>query len=126
MDYGERYSEEFIDKTIQYIDLAFFSTNPGEHAIAETLAKRMFTRGPELVVVTMGSEGALAYDGHFTFQPAQKIDVVDTLGAGDTFIATFLSHWIMGKSVADSMALASVAAAHTCSIFGAWEGSQLS
>ena len=125
MDYGERYSEDFIEKTIQYIDLAFFSTNTGEHVIAETLAKRMFLRGPKLIVVTMGSEGALAYDGHFTFQPAQKVTVVDTLGAGDTFIATFLSSWIMGNSVEKSMDLATKSAAHTCTIFGAWEGSQL-
>ena len=125
MDYGERYSEDFVDKTIQYIDIAFFSTNPGEHISAETLAKSIFSRGPKLVVVTMGSEGSLVYDGNFTFQPAQKVDVLDTLGAGDTFIATFLAHWVMGKSVAQSMELATKAAAHTCTIFGAWDGSQL-
>lgn len=125
MDFGERYSKDFIDKTIQYVDVAFFSTNSDEHSIAEKVAKTMYQRGPKLVVVTMGSKGSIAYDGHVTFQPAEEVEVVDTLGAGDTFIATFLAHWVTGKAIDQCMALASKAAAHTCTIFGAWEGSRL-
>lgn len=126
MDFGERYSEEFIDKTISFVDIAFFSTNPGEHNLAESVARSMYQRGPRLVVVTMGNEGAIAYDGQqIFFQPAQKIQVVDTLGAGDTFIGTFLAHWLMKKEIAQCMELATQAAAHTCTFFGAWEGSRL-
>ena len=126
MDYGERYSEDFVDQTIQYVDIAFFSTNPDQRSEAEDLARRMFARGPQLIVVTMGDGGALAYDGSFSFQEAQQVDVVDTLGAGDTYIATFIAYWIRGHSISKSMEYAAIAAAHTCTILGAWEGSRLS
>jgi len=89
MDFGERYTEDFIDKTIANVDIAFFSTNPGAQDHAESLARRMHQRGPQLVVVTMGNDGSIAFDGQqMFFQPAYKVEVVDTLGAGDTFIAT--------------------------------------
>lgn len=126
MDFGERYEDEFIEKTIQFVDIAFFSTVPGHRAEAENLARQMSSRGPRLVVVTLGDEGSLAYDGKVFYQPAVATKVVDTLGAGDTFIATFLAYRIEERSIPECMQLAAEAAARTCSLFGAWEGSRIS
>lgn len=126
MDFGERYDNAFIEKTIQHVDIAFFSTVPGHRSEAENLARQMAARGPELVVVTLGDEGSLVYNGQFYYQPAISTKVVDTLGAGDTFIGTFLAHWVSEKSLPQCMELAARAAAQTCTVFGAWEGSRLS
>lgn len=41
---------------------------------------------PPAVVVTAGERGALVWDGELTHVPAPVVDVVDTTGAGDTFI----------------------------------------
>lgn len=51
-------------------------------------------RGPKLVVLTQGSDGACALFGdHIMVDvPVQKVTVVDTVGAGDTFNAGFLAY----------------------------------
>jgi len=55
-------------------------------------AAMLMNRGPSLVVVTRGSAGALAYlpNGTEVVIAAESIDIVDTVGAGDTFNAGFL------------------------------------
>lgn len=59
-----------------------------DDAISEMLAL-----GPKVVLFTEGSKGATAYrDGKpAVFVPSEKVDVVDTVGAGDTFNAGFLT-----------------------------------
>lgn len=49
--------------------------------------------GLAMFIVTFGSEGVVAVrpDGRRTRVPGRRIDVVDTVGAGDTFMAGFLS-----------------------------------
>lgn len=52
----------------------------------------------ELVVVTRGGEGAIAYDGHgFLRREAFRVDAVDRLGAGDAFAAGVLCGWLEGS-----------------------------
>jgi fructoselysine 6-kinase len=125
MDFGERHGIEFVDQTIGFVDIAFFSVAPACRDEAERICPEMIARGPQLVVVTLGHDGSLAYDGAFHYQEAVPTEVIDTLGAGDTYIATFLAHWLVEKPLDDCMQKAAAAAAHTCTLFGAWEGSLL-
>lgn len=63
--------------------------HPGED-VAD-VARRWSQSGPALVVVTMGSSGCLAAaPGAELMVPAVKVDVVDTVGAGDTFMAALI------------------------------------
>lgn len=58
----------------------------------ESFCSRMLDYGVQAVAITSGSEGAWVYTrDHKLHQPAKSIDVVDTIGAGDTFTAGFLS-----------------------------------
>ncbi len=51
-----------------------------------------WAQGGKLLLVTRGGDGVDIYkDGEFVNVPAQKIELVDTVGAGDTFMANFLS-----------------------------------
>jgi fructokinase len=57
-----------------------------------TVAQRWGRSGPVLVLVTTGADGVHAVlDGEVLHEPAPTVDVVDTVGAGDTFTAGFLS-----------------------------------
>lgn len=50
--------------------------------------------GPRLVAVTRGALGAaLAADGEFVEVPGRRVAVVDTIGAGDTFMASLISDY---------------------------------
>lgn len=65
-------------------------------------AARWMELGPKLLVMTRGGGGAEAYfNGERLTQPAPKIDVVDTVGAGDSFMAGLLA------AMADADALGS-------------------
>lgn len=57
-----------------------------------TLAQDLRSKGPSVVVVTEGAEGARAFwAGGTAHVAAQPVEVVDTVGAGDTFNAGFLA-----------------------------------
>ncbi|MCC1480623.1 carbohydrate kinase family protein [Roseibaca sp. Y0-43] len=56
------------------------------------LAGGLRARGPRVVVVTEGAEGARAFHaGGVAHAAANRVEVVDTVGAGDTFNAGFLA-----------------------------------
>lgn len=56
-------------------------------------ATTLLERGVNVVVLTQGSDGAYALFGNERLikVPGQKVEVVDTVGAGDTFNAGFLA-----------------------------------
>jgi fructokinase len=64
----------------------------GEAGSHEDVIRNWLDRGPKLIVVTHGSEGAVGYtrDHMVTVMP-EKVEVVDTVGAGDTFNAGILA-----------------------------------
>ncbi|OCX66608.1 carbohydrate kinase [Thioclava sp. SK-1] len=65
---------------------------PGADSIAQKVA-RLRELGPAMVIVTRGGAGASAWlaDGVEIEVIAKKVDVVDTVGAGDTFNAGVLA-----------------------------------
>lgn len=69
-------------------DLEWFGMS-GDH---DTLAGEWLKRGPKLVIITKGAEGAVGYtrDARVAV-PSQRVTVVDTIGAGDTFDAGVLA-----------------------------------
>lgn len=63
---------------------------PGQDLVA--VARGWLKKGPSLVVVTRGAEGPLAVFGDKVIaRPAPRVEVVDTVGAGDTFHAGLLA-----------------------------------
>jgi fructokinase len=104
---------------------------PGE--AHEALAATWLAQGVAVVVVTRGGDGAAAWTAHACVSlPGEKVEVVDTVGAGDTFQAALLT-WLaehdalrpsalhaLGESeLSAALRFASRAAAITCSRRGA-------
>jgi sugar/nucleoside kinase (ribokinase family) len=73
----------------------------------------------KVIVVTLGSKGALIYDGvkQISIDPV-PVKAVDSNGAGDMFAGAFLYALSSGKSLEFAGKLASIAAATTVSNFG--------
>jgi fructokinase len=64
----------------------------------EQIAKTWLALGPSIVAVTMGSHGAFAMCAGGTVQvPALRVNVVDTVGAGDAFMSGLIDGlWSLG------------------------------
>lgn len=75
-----------------------------------------------IVVVTRGARGCAAGQRGcgLCMVPAQAVEVVDTLGAGDAFIAGFLAATLQGKGFVAALAGGSRCAAGVLSSYGAW------
>jgi fructokinase len=69
-------------------DLAWF----GEGGSPDDIAARWLEMGPKIVVLTRGARGAIGYAGGRRVDvPARRVEVADTVGAGDTFNAGILA-----------------------------------
>lgn len=72
------------------------------------------------ICVTLGAEGALLYqDGEFVYNKGYKIKVADTVGAGDSFLATLISQLLAGASAQEAINYASAVGAIVASKAGA-------
>jgi fructoselysine 6-kinase len=101
------------------LDVAFGSV--GEHGDARGWAAAALAGGAVTAVVTRGAAGATATDGVRWFeQPAIAVDVVDTTGAGDAFIAGFVSARVAGAPIPEALERGAHWAAAACAHYGGW------
>jgi fructoselysine 6-kinase len=112
---------DYVEKCAPYVDVAILSFDADCAATPEDLARRVQALGPRVVAVTIGSLGAVVADGTQTVvAPAPQMDVVDTLGAGDAFIARLLSGIVRGESLGQLAAASTAYASETCMYYGAF------
>jgi fructoselysine 6-kinase len=120
-DFSVRRDPAYIEPLLAHITVAEFSLSDLDDAAAEMWLKRIHGLGPRLVLATRGPAGALLYDGQaFWRQAAVDTELIDTLGAGDAFIARFLVGVLREEPVEGSLAAAAAAAANTCGAYGAF------
>ena len=106
---------------LPHTDIAFFSDDTLEDEALREKILRVAAMGPKLVVATRGSRGSLAWDGvQFYTGGIVSCPVVDTMGAGDSFIAGFLMAWLEGKPVPSCMQRGAEQAAFTIGYAGGW------
>lgn len=133
---------EAIGEVCEYADLVFGS--PEEIALvspvsqlregtstgttsAEAIAGLVRSFDPDgrrEVVVKRGAFGATSVDGGASVTAAgHTVDVVDTVGAGDAFVAGYLSGDVQGWTIEQKLARANACGALMCTIPGDWEAS---
>lgn len=139
-DFANKFASPIVDQALPYVSYAFFSYDAEsreefagryqslglapketeEEALAcfmEALQKK----GPRVVVVTRGREGSLAWDGGRLYRCGiVECEVVDTMGAGDSFIAGFLYSILQGRAVPEAMRAGAENSAVTLGYSGAW------
>jgi len=103
------------------VDIAFFSDDGTPVEALMEKARAIAAMGPTTVVVMRGSKGSMVFDGQtFYLQEAVDCPVVDTLGAGDSYIAGFLHAALLGKPIPERMRAGSENASVTIGYVGAW------
>ncbi len=107
-------------EAIPFVNYLFFSTEEDSPTLREKMRK-LYEQGPELVTATLGEQGSLVYDGkNFTPHGITPCPVVDTMGAGDSYIAGFLFGLLNHEPISACMQRGADSAAVTIGYFGAW------
>ncbi|MFS0724345.1 fructoselysine 6-kinase [Paenibacillus sp. 1P07SE] len=102
-DFSTRTKRDIAGPILPDVDYAFFSYTQEDAYITEFLAWAQ-ALGPRVVIATLGEQGSLAYDGK-TLYRGQIIpaDVVNTVGAGDSFCAGFMYGVLQGWTIPESL-----------------------
>ena len=119
-DFSHASSPERMAELCPHLDVAFLSAPGAEPGAAIGLAESAVSAGAATAVVTRGRHGSLALSGGVHHQPPVPVAVVDTLGAGDAYIAACISTLVEGGTLETALRLGAEAAARSCTHYGAW------
>ncbi len=87
------------------------------------LATALVEAGAGIAVIKLGVDGAIALDReNYYEEPALPVSAIDTVGAGDSFVAAYLAEWLAKSAPQVRLQIAAYAAALTCETLGDWEG----
>jgi len=118
-DFSERWTDANLAATLPALDIAFLSFPAASDDECRALLERCVDQGPATVVVTRGQRGSMALSGGvFHRYGIAHASVVDTLGAGDGFIAAFLLAILAGAGLDAALAAGADHAAAVCEYHG--------
>ncbi|MDJ0365853.1 carbohydrate kinase [Hymenobacter sp. H14-R3] len=97
--------------------MGWFGVSSAEETALRWLAERF---GLQAVCVTKGADGAVLWVGqHLYRSPGIAVQVQDTIGSGDAFLAALLKGWLAGQPPAEYLAFACAAGSLVASHLGA-------
>ena len=74
----------------------------------------------QMLILTCGTNGSYVfYDGGMSFLETPKVQVADTVGAGDSFTGSFIGSILNGKTIPDAHKTAVEVSAYVCTCNGA-------
>ena len=125
-DYADRLDHPLVESTLPYVDYGFFSYHKERDAFIEDYLRDKVKRGMKVAVATFGEKGSLAYDGKrftpFGIFPAPH--VVNTVGAGDSFISGFLYGVLQGWDIESCLRKGAEVSARVVQVFEPWVNEQ--
>jgi fructoselysine 6-kinase len=120
-DFSQRFDAARVEEVAPLCHLASFSAAGLGEAEARALAESAVVAGATWALATLGGQGAvLAHRSGVFRSAAVEAEVVDTLGAGDTFIARVLVGTLRREEPQLLLTAAAGMAAETCSRHGAF------
>jgi len=82
-------------------------------------AKALYDKGIKVVIITLGEEGCLIYNGSYEWISAEKAEPVDTTAAGDVFNGALTVAIAEGQTISEAVKFANKAAAISITRYGA-------
>ncbi|WP_218921354.1 fructoselysine 6-kinase [Bacillus massilinigeriensis] len=120
-DFATKLDDPLVEEIIPYIDYAFFSYDDENIEWIKNYMKKLHSFETQMIIVTRGDKGSIVFDGQnyyeFGIIPCK---VVDTIGAGDSYIAGFLMGSIRNLPIIERMKLGAKTSAETIGYNGAW------
>jgi len=106
---------------IRHADYVFFSDDEADEEQLRQKMRSIAAAGPSVVVAMRGSRGSLALERErYEASGIVNCEVVDTMGAGDSYIAGFLNAHLDGADLTECMRKGAENAAITIGYKGAW------
>ncbi len=124
--WGEERARAVIRRSVELADVVLPNLDEGRLFSGEStptgVVEWFSARGPEIVVLKMGADGALLHHaGQTSHVPPAQVRPVDSTGAGDAFNGAFLAQLVAGADPQSAAEYAAVAAALTTEGPGAVE-----
>jgi len=120
-DFSTGRDPDYLAAVCPYLTLAFLSGSDLSDTETEALIATVHSMGAPMVCVTQGERGAVFSTGSKLLrQGITQAKLVDTMGAGDAFIAGFLAARLNGASIEDALPHAANSAAKACEWPGAF------
>jgi fructoselysine 6-kinase len=118
-DFSNRLEIDYVQSIAPYINYAFFSAADLSEQEVNEFIEQVKEFDFEVFALTRGSLPAVfVCNGERVEQKLNPIQVVDTMGAGDSLIGGFLVHYVNGASPEDSLEAATKSAEITCGMYG--------
>jgi fructoselysine 6-kinase len=119
-DFSER-PWSYVESLAPLVDIATVSLPNSAAEAAVDMARTIRSLGPTTVAVTLSDAGAVLLRGDEVYSAsAAPVDVVDTLGAGDAFIARILVGLVRSEEPAALVTAATAYASQACTFYGAF------
>ena len=111
-----------MEETLPYVTYGFLSYHSGRDSYIEDYLKDKVNRGMKIAIATFGEKGSLAYDkdGFHEGHVVKAEKVVNTIGAGDSFIAGFLYGVLNKYSVEECLQKGAEVASQVVAVFEPW------
>ena len=128
-DFSDDSTDEYYEQIAPYVDFAFFSA--ADAASEDEIRERVARKERVLVTTaTAGAEGCIAYDGERYYRQLAKpvTDMKDTMGAGDSFLTSFLMCYLDSakrgedgaEAIERALDFAAGFASTVCGMEGSW------
>ncbi|MDQ0253029.1 fructoselysine 6-kinase [Evansella vedderi] len=118
-DFSDRREPEYLGRVCPHISYGFFSGADLNEEELERLVSELEKYDLEVIGITRGARPALfIHKGVRYHQEALETEVVDTMGAGDSFIAGFLTAFVETKNIVHALEVAAHNASVTCGFYG--------
>ncbi|MHA1135390.1 MAG: carbohydrate kinase family protein [Candidatus Thorarchaeota archaeon] len=127
LDPGRAAHDLDFKKILKHTDLLFLNSHELKEYFkiepTESALRKFAKTFPGVVILKMGKKGAIATDG-FEYCTSQvfEVPVKDTLGAGDSFAAGFITAWTRSERIPQALNVANATAALTIRQEGAQKG----
>lgn len=128
-DFSTDYNESVLKEVCPHVDISLLSCGQLPIDKVKDLLTYVCSLGSSMAIGTMGSRGALVFNGtKFFEQKPHYVKPVDTLGAGDSFFTAFIIEYLKGKQklvqedqlISQSLEAGAKFAAQTCLVDGAF------
>lgn len=117
-DYADRPFSERVEELATVVDIGFFSWKEQKADELDSFIQKRLDQGMKCVVITFGEQGSMAADANgvvtYGIEPAE---VVNTVGAGDSFIAGFIHAYLNGLEMKECLKSGAQVAAKVVATF---------